>query len=223
MHSANIVGIQMDAMFELYLPEYTVPTPEVQTNYKEIPYRDGSIDKTEQYGVVYYKDREWNLVFKKTGKNVSGYDLPKLAAELYNYIHGRRGNVIFDDDPTYKWIGRVFVDNVSCENNGLLIATMRFISEPYKYKVIDIEKTLTLSSSSQNVVLHNGRKPIVPTVVVSAGGNASLAFTVKGVSYTATLSAGEQKVADLVLFEGDTVVSCTGSGTIKFSYVEASL
>lgn len=138
MYSANLIGKQMDTEFGLYLPEYSIPAPEVQTNYKEIPFRDGAIDKTSPDGVVHYKDREWDLTFKKTGATVSASDLAALAMSVMNAIHGKAGEIIFDDDPNYKWVGRVFVTSVDCENNGLLIVNIHMITHPYKYSLADI-------------------------------------------------------------------------------------
>ena len=224
MYSANFIGKQMDSVYGLYLPEYTIPAPEVQTNFVEILGRDGSIDKTAPDGIVRYKDREWELTFKKTGANVSADDIQSLSTALMNDLHGRRGNVIFDDDPNYKWVGRIFVIDVSCKHNGLIIAKFRFVSEPYKYGIDNIVRSAILSSTSQNVTLQNGRKPIIPTIIVS-GDNASaaLVFTIKGNEYSISLNAGTVKVSDLVLFEGNTVVAVTGSGNISFTYPEASL
>lgn len=138
MYSANLIGKQMDTVFGLYLPEYSIPAPEVKTNYKEIPFRDGAIDKTSPDGVVHYKDREWDLTFKKTGATVSASDLAALAMSVMNSIHGKAGEIIFDDDPNYKWVGRVFVTSVNCENNGLLIVNIHMITHPYKYSLADI-------------------------------------------------------------------------------------
>lgn len=221
MYSANIVGKQMDSVFGLYLPNYDVPPPEVQTNYVEVVGRDGAIDKTAPDGVVRYKDREWALEFQKTGPDVSADDLPSISRALYNELHGRQGEIIFDDDASYKWIGRVFVDNVSCENNGLIIASIRLITKPYRYKLNGISKGVVLSSRAVDVTLTNGRKPLVPTVIVT--GSAALEFTIRGEEYSIELSAGTWTVSDLILFEGDTVVSVSGSGIIRFEYPEASL
>lgn len=221
MYSANIVGKQMDSVFGLYLPNYDVPPPEVQTNYVEVVGRDGAIDKTAPDGVVRYKDREWTLEFQKTGADVSADDLPSISRALYNELHGRQGEIIFDDDTSYKWIGRVFVDNVSCENNGLIIASIRLITEPYRYKLNGISKGVSLSSQAVDVTLTNGRKPLVPIITVS--GIAVLEFTIRGEEYSIELSAGTWTVTDLILFEGNTVVSVSGSGLISFEYPEASL
>lgn len=224
MYSAKLMNKQMDTVYGLYLPEYIIPAPEVQTNYVEIVGKDGSIDKTAPDGVVRYKDREWDLVFKKTGNAVSADDLQSLSSSLNNDLHGRKGEVIFDDDPTYKWIGRVFVQDVSCENNGLLIANILFISEPYKQKLTDISEVVTLSQTAQTIVLTNGRKPLIPKIIVSGNdSSAVLVFTVKGHEYTLQLSTGTWVATDLILFEGTTNVVATGSGTLTITYPEYSL
>ena len=224
MYSAKLINKQMDSVYGLYLPEYVIPAPEAQTNFVEIIGRDGSLDKTAPNGIVRYKDREWELIFKKTGPDVSADDVPTLSTNLMNDLHGKRGEVIFDDDLSHKWIGRLFVVDVSCENNGLIIVKFKFISEPYKYGINNIVKTAVLSSTSQNITLSNGRKPIVPTVTVSGSNStATLSFTVNGTSYNTTLNTGTWTVADLVLFEGDTVVAVIGSGSISITYPEALL
>lgn len=224
MYSAKLMNKQMDTVYGLYLPEYTIPAPEVQTNYVDIPGKDGAVDKTAPDGVVRYKNREWTLSFQKTGATVSADDLQSISSTLHNDLHGRKGEVIFDDDSNYKWIGRTFIQDVLCENNGLIIVNIQFISEPYKRKITDISRSVTLSSTSQTIALTNGRKPLIPTIIV-AGENSSavLVFTIKGEEYTVELSAGTWTVTDLVLFEGTTNVAATGSGTLTITYPEYSL
>lgn len=221
MFSANLCGVSMDAKYGLYLPEYSIPAAEVQMDYKEIPFRDGAIDKTDIDGVVRYKDREWELEFQKTGPDVSAYDLPSVTSVVSNDLHGRNGEIIFDDDSSWIWEGRVFVGEARCEDNGLIIVSIKLITRPYKRKVIGISKSVVLSGTSQVISLVNGRKPIIPTLYVS--DSATLAFTIKGSSYTSTLGEGTWTVTDLVLFEGITDVSVTGSGTLIIEYPELSL
>ena len=138
MYSAKILGYQFDTVFGLYLPEYVIPSPVVQTDYRQIPGMDGAIDKTEQFGVVRYKTRTWKLQFEKTGKNISSDDLFDLEQDLLNKVHGLSGQIIFDDDPDFYWKGRAFVEKVSCKNNGLLIADIKLITDPYKYSFDNI-------------------------------------------------------------------------------------
>lgn len=224
MYSAKLMNKQMDTVYGLYLPEYTIPAPEAQTDYVEIIGKDGAVDKTAPDGVVRYKNREWTLSFQKTGATVSADDLQSISSSLNNNLHGRKGEVIFDDDSSYKWIGRTFVQDVLCENNGLIIANIKFVSDPYKRKLTDISRSVTLSSTSQTIALTNGRKPLIPTIIV-AGENSSavLVFAIKGEEYTVELSAGTWTVDDLVLFEGTTNVAATGSGTLTITYPEYSL
>lgn len=221
MFSAKLFGIHMDVRYGLYLEDYTIPGPEVQTDYVDIPYRDGAIDKTAPDGVVRYKNREWDLKFKKTGPNVSAYDLPEISERLMNGIHGRSGEIIFDDDVNYKWIGRAFVGNVTCENNGLIIAPIKLITEPYKRGVIDIVEKYNVSETESDIVLKNGRKPIIPKIIVS--DNAQLKFVINNVQKTLNLSQGTYVNSDLVLFEGENIVTVSGDGYVQFEYQEMSL
>lgn len=221
MYSASIIGKQFDTVYGLYLPFYSIPSPEVQADYKEIPGRDGALDKTEKYGVVRFKDREWSLTFNKTSKTTSQSDILELERQLLNDIHGKRGNIIFDDDTSYHWVGRVSVVSVSCEQNGLIIVELSMVTEPYKYTNTNVSVTKNLSSTATTITLTNGRKPVVPDITVS--DSATISFTINGTTYTKTLSAGTTKVVNLVLYEGNTVITATGTGTIKFEYVGAHL
>lgn len=224
MYSARLLGKQMDVVYGLYLPEYSVPTPAVQTNYVEIPGMDGSLDKTAPDGVVRYKDREWSLQFQHTGPCVSGYDLPSISRRLYSDLHGRDGEIIFDDDRNYKWLGRVFVDDVRCENNGLIVADVRLITRPYRYGVVGIRKQVTLGQSLQDVVLVNGHKPLIPTIIVTGdNAEAHLEFEIKDEAYVSDLTAGTWTVPGLILFEGATHVNVSGSGAVCFEYQEVVL
>lgn len=222
MYSANLFGIQMDTVYGLYLEDYAVPAPEVQTNYVEVVRRDGAIDKTAPDGVVRYKDREWeSLIFSKTGDDVSGDDLQEFSATIMNAIHGRSGNIIFDDDSNYKWIGRAFVNKVDCENNGKIIVDVNLITQPYKIGLTAITKAVTLSSTEQNVTLKNGRKPLIPKIVVT--NSAQVKFTLNGTQKTLNFTQGTYNNSDLILFEGNTIVTVSGQGTITFEYPEMSL
>lgn len=223
MYSANFFGIQLDRTFELYLPEYDIPSPEAQTNYREIKGRDGAIDKTEQFGVVRYKDREWNLTFNKTGKQIDHSHVPVIERLLLNAIHARKGRIIFDDDPNYYWFGRAFVKDVSCQDNGLIIVQVSLITEPYKYALVDKNYVANLSNNSVVLTLENGRKPIIPSVIST--DVATLSWTIKGVNYTKTISAGTFKITDLILYEGETelTVSSTGVCSVTVTYPDVQL
>ena len=63
MNSMKIGTYQMDTTFGLYLPEYTIPAPAVQTNFVKIIGRDGSVDLSNALG-LHYDSRTWSLDFK---------------------------------------------------------------------------------------------------------------------------------------------------------------
>ena len=222
MYSMNIFGLQLDEEFDLYLESYTIPSPEVQTDYKKIPGMNGSIDRTEKFGTVFFKNRDWdNIVLKSTSWATDEDSKVELERELLNAIHGKSGRIIFDDDAEHYWQGRVFVQDVYVEGNAMLIVDLGLVTEPFKYGINGKTFTLNLSGSEQSVTLTNGRKVIVPKVIVT--DNASLAYTVQGVEHTRELTAGTWRLTDLLLYEGSTIVTATGSGTLTIQYEDAQL
>ena len=64
----------------------------------------------------------------------------------------------------------------------------------------------------------NNRMTVVPTVTVS---NDNTEVTVNDV--TTTLSNGSHKILNFQLFEGDNIVTASGSGTVTLSYQEGAL
>lgn len=224
MFSAKICGYQFDTMFGLYLTDYEIPAPEAKTNYIDIPGRNGALDKTERNGVVYFKDRTIPLEFQKTGQHIDRSDIYELEMKLLNAIHGKRGQLIFDEDVMYYWEGRFFVTSVSCQNNGLLIVQMQAVVDPFKYPVKDTTHRIQLSETAKSVLLFNGRKPVVPTVKLeNSNSSAVLTWSIEETSYTKTISNGTYLLTDLILFDGETLLSASGSGTLTITYRMAQL
>lgn len=64
----------------------------------------------------------------------------------------------------------------------------------------------------------NDRKTVVPTVTVT---NSNTTVSINGV--TTTLAKGSHKVLNFQLFEGDNIVTASGSGTVTLTYQEGAL
>lgn len=64
----------------------------------------------------------------------------------------------------------------------------------------------------------NNRKTVVPTVTVS-NDNTTVSIN----DATTTLSKGSHKILNFQLFEGDNIVTASGSGTVTLSYQEGAL
>ena len=187
--------------------------PEPQTNFVEIPGRDGALDLSEAFGTVRYADR----IIPLTLYARAPFDatVSAFAAD----VHGRRMNVIFDRDPTYYVDARVTVEDVE-KHAGYCELSLECRAKPYKMEHFETTMTV-IPVGSATLTLTNLRMPVVPTITVSAA--MTLTFEIAGVVYAINLSAGTHVVPSLVLLEGDTEIGITGTGSITFTYRKGAL
>ena len=201
------------ADYGLIVAPYSIPMPEPQTNFVEIPGRDGALDLSEAFGTVRYADR----IIPLTLYVRAPFDA--LISAFAADVHGRRMNVIFDRDPTYYFDARVTVEDVE-RHAGYCELSLKCRAKPYKLE--HFETTITvLPAGSATVTLTNTRMPVVPSITVSA--EMTIEFTIGGLVYTINLSIGSHVVPLLVLLEGDTEVEITGTGSITFAYRKGAL
>ena len=201
------------ADYDLIVAPYAIPIPEPQTNFVEIPGRDGALDLSEAFGTVRYADRLIPLTLYARAP------FDALISAFTADVHGRRMNVIFDRDPTYYFDARVTVEDVE-RRAGYCELSLKCRAKPYKQE--HFETTITvLPSGNATVTLTNTRMPVVPVIMVST--EVTLTFTIAGVVYTINLTAGIHVVPSLVLIEGDTEVEITGTGSITFTYRKGAL
>ena len=201
------------ADYGLIVASYAIPMPESQTNFVEIPGRDGALDLSEAFGTVRYTDRIISLTLYARAPFDTA--VSALAAD----IHGRRMNVIFDRDPTYYYNARVTVEDVE-RHAGYCELSLECRAKPYKLEHFQTTVTV-LPTGSATVTLTNSRMPVVPTITVSA--DMTLAFAIGVKDYTVVLPAGTHTVSSLVLLEGDTEIEITGTGSITFTYRKGAL
>ena len=192
---------------------YAIPVPEPQTNFVEIPGRDGALDLSEAFGTVRYADR----IIPLTLYARAPFDT--LISAFAADVHGRRMNVIFDRDPTFYYDARVTLEDVE-RHAGYCELSLKCRAKPYKLEHFETAITV-LPTGSATVTLTNTRMPVVPVITVSAG--MTLTFTLLGKDYTVNLSAGTHIIPSLVLMEGDTEIGITGTGRITFTYRKGTL
>ena len=201
------------ADYGLIVAPYAIPMPEPQTNFVEIPGRDGALDLSEAFGTVRYADR----IIPLTLYARAPFDA--LISAFAADVHGRRMNVIFDRDPTYYYDARITLEDVE-RHAGYCELSLECRAKPYKLE--HFETTITvLPSGNATVTLTNTRMPVVPTITVSA--EMTLTFTIAEKDYTVNLSAGTHVIPSLVLAEGDTTIEITGTGRITFTYRKGTL
>ena len=203
----------MHADYGLIVAPYAISIPEPQTNFVDIPGRDGALDLSEAFGTVRYADR----IIPLTMYARAPFDT--LISSFAADVHGRRMNLIFDRDPTYYYDARVTVEDVE-HHAGYCELSLECRARPYKME--HFETTITvLPTGSATVTLTNTRMPVVPTITVSA--EMTLTFTLSGTNYSVNLSAGTHVIPSLVLLEGDTAIEITGTGRITFTYRKGTL
>ena len=201
------------ADYGLTVAPYAIPMPEPQTNFVEIPGRDGALDLSEAFGTVRYSDR----VIELTLYARAPFDA--LISAFAADVHGRRMHVIFDRDPTFNYDARITIEDVE-RHWGYCELSLECRVKPYKLEQFETVITV-LPTGTATVTLTNTRMPVVPTITVSA--EMTLAFSIGRKDYTVTLPAGTHTIPGLVLFEGDIEIGITGTGSITFTYRKGAL
>lgn len=188
-------------------------SPRAKTSTVSVPGSDLTLDFTDAFGGVHFNNRTITLTFL----SLEPWDDSMLNdMRLKNALHGRKMEIAFDDDPDWYWVGRIHVGEWMYDRRAGKI-TVTIDCDPYKYKRRETVKTVTTTNSG-SVTLKNSRMPVVPTVSTSA--EVTLAWT----GYSVTLSAGNnQVIPQLVLEQGVTEVTITGSANVTFRYREGSL
>ena len=201
------------ADYGLIVAPYAIPMPEPQTNFVEIPGRDGTLDLSEAFGTIRYADR----VIPLTLYCRAPFDA--LISTFAADVHGRRMNMIFDRDPTYYYDARITVEDVE-RHAGYCELSLECRVKPYKLEQFETAITV-LPTGIATVTLTNTRMPVVPSITVSA--EMTLTFTIGGKDYSINLSAGTHIIPSLLLMEGDTEIEITGTGRITFTYRKGAL
>ena len=201
------------ADYGLIVALYAIPMPELQTNFVDIPGRDGALDLSEAFGMVRYADRIIQIALYCRAP------FDALISTFAADVHGRRMNVIFDRDPTYYYDARVTVEDVE-RHAGYCELSLECRAKPYKLEHFETMITV-LPTGSATVTLTNTRMPVVPTIIASS--EMTLAFMIGGKDYTINLSAGTHIIPSLVLADGDTAIEITGAGRITFTYRKGAL
>lgn len=194
-----------------------VPAPPKMT-FVDISGTDGSIDLTEAHGGVKYADRDgckFVFTMHPSGDLTNeGYEAKKT--EVSNALNGRKCKIILDKDSDYYYEGRCTVDEFQSDRRIRQIVVGARL-KPYKMKVSETVRKWVLTSNKQTVVLPNGRKVLIPSIIVS--DNAEVVC--RGSIFN--FSAGTHRNAGIYLEEGENVIQVSGAGTIEFKYREGDL
>ena len=205
--------------YGLLLASKSISLPEVRTNMIDVPGRDGLLDASEVLaGEVTYKNRTIKL--NLTGVDtVSGKKWPATISDFCNKVHGKRVKVTFPEDTTHYYSGRCFVGQVELVKMRQAIP-VTVDCDPWKYKNAKTTVTGTVpESGTLSLTLANERRPVVPTVEVSAA--ATLTFGGKDIA----VGAGTHRSLDIRLVAGNNAITIAAAAgtTVSVTYQEASL
>lgn len=204
-------GIKIDQFhtgrdWKAVMTAMSIPRPAVKTSYVDIDGADGSLDYTEAFGAINYENR--TLAFSFSLSDGTRPEREKLFNRIVAFCHGRTHKIILDDDSSHYFFGRCEISDVA-NSIPYGVFTLTVTAEPWFYSVHETIRTVTLTSSSTELLLMNsGVKTVIPTVETSA--------KIKSVAYngvTHTLSgAGTYELTDCKI-KGGEILKMTITGT----------
>lgn len=107
-----------------------VSPPQVKTEYVDVPGADGALDYTEVLtGKPRYANRtgQWDFIVDNGYRNWSD-----LYSDILMKLHGKYfDNIVLEDDPYYKWKGRLSVTG-QFGNKDYSAITIQYNLNPYK-------------------------------------------------------------------------------------------
>lgn len=185
-------------------------------NIIDIPGADGSKDLSAQPGGrVVFNDREISWTFAL----YPGENWHAKHREVSDALNGLVCNIYLDDDPDYYYVGRLSVDKYSIDRT-LRQITVKANCRPFKLKCEETAVTAALTAAYTTISLLCGRKPVVPTITVTAE------TTLLWGEETHTISVGTHKILDIELQQGENLLEAMvpgGTGEITVTYQEGAL
>ena len=198
----------------MLLNEKTIDPPKPKTKIVKIDGRDGDIDLTEALGgVVRYESRK--LSFKFLLIDGTYTERNQIISEVMAHVHGKRLNILLDDDQDYYFVGRCEVKDHT-NNASMGEIEIEVESDPYRLKVVDTVRTVSVVGDSLDVVVQNlGAKTVVPEIAVI--GEVDLTFD----EITNHLTDGVYKINSIKFASGLNYVKVSGTGDVVFTFREA--
>lgn len=215
MKGVSFLGYHSDKDLKLLLTGKEIGAPEIKRQTIDIAGSDGELDFTDFFGEPKYANVQHQFTFESIRPR---NDQLSQFTDIKNKIHGKKGRIILDDDPSFFYTGRCSVSKYTNEKNiGKITVTCD--CEPYKYKLTETVVTRAVNGTDM-IVLANSRKRAVPLVTVQTSTSMDIVYKE---DFDWSLAAGSYLLPELELVEGDNVVTVIGTGTISFTWREAVL
>lgn len=213
--------------FELIMTGKEISSPTPKLKLIEVPGRDGDIDLSEVLtGDVVYENREIKMSFYSPKKIE---DWSNEISEINRNFAGKIVHLIFDDDMNFYWNGRITSIQPKYDGPNETLE-IKVTADPFKYDVVssavDWEwdsfdfDTGIINEMGQLVVDGTTKVTLIcRTKIMVPIFKASTSMTVEYDNETYNLKAGEQKLYELFLKEGENELIFRGNGTITIDYV----
>lgn len=210
--------------------------PEQETNYIDVPGRNGFIDASETVsGRRIFKSRVIRIELGGIRKRLT-WDT--VISTFRNKIHGETVHLTFDNDISHYWVGRCYIEDFDrARKVGTFVLTIPY-AEPYKYNIeqssepwkwdpfsfvdgIALNLGDLVINGQQSVTIPSGNMEVSPTFIVS---RLSGVLTMTDGENTYALTSGSNRFPDLFV-NGDSEVALTftGSATVSIVYRGGSL
>lgn len=231
MKSVKIGDKHLYNDFNLIMNSREITPPSIKKETIDVPGSDGVLDFSESLtGDVKYNNRTLTINLTMID-STSNFD--NRISELYNYLHGKKFKIIFDDNPEFYYIGRSEINSFASDSLiGLIV--LECDVEPYKYDIISsnvdwpwdtfnfengiINETKDLTVDGElEVSIYGRRKHVVPII------ESSTAMQVVFNSQTYNLVQGSNEVYDIEIIEGENKLKFIGNGTVNIDYRGGSL
>lgn len=211
--------------------------PKQVTNYVSVPGRDGLLDLSEVItGRPTYSGREISI---KLAGHHNKVNWDSVISAFRNNINGRICRLVFDNDKSYYWRGRIDIKDFE---SVLSLGTFQVDvpnADPYKYDVLSsadpwlwdpfnfetgeiIQTQATVIVGSGSITVPHGHMPTSPTIVVSNMVSGTFKLTYDGSTYS--LVRGNNKIPSIMVGgDKDVKLDFVGSATVQIVYRGGSL
>lgn len=182
-----------------------------------VPGMDGAADCSALLtGDVQYDVRTLTAVLELSEKT-RDYRLGAIA-HLINRFDGRTEQIILPDTPHLYLRGRIHVEQQYCDTAHAAVK-LTAICEPWQYARQETAYVLTNTAAVQSAAIRNqGRKAVCPVFTAAAPCAVICGNVTHGIS-----AAGSCQFDDIVFRHGSTVISHSGSGTLRITFREGWL
>ena len=208
-------------------------TPEVKSEYIEIPGSDNALDLTEALtGYPIYDSRKGSVKFRFFD---NGVPARFRFNRLKNYLHGRHMRAVIEDEPDYYYVGRFMVGDFEPKRGNWGDVEISYILNAYKLETTSTNEDwlwdpfnfetgvireygeIVVDGKTTVTVIGSG-KPTVPRFTVTVG---ALTLSIGTNQYP--LPVGKTVLPQIVLTNEEYEMIFEGSGTVEIEMVVGSL